>query len=208
VSLDTAENAQTTSVREAHRFNEGRLAEWMTAYIDGYRGPLSVSQFTGGQSNPTYKLITPTKTYVLRRKPSGELLKGAHAIEREVRVLRALRSLDFPVPQVYGLCTDDTIIGTWFYVMEMVDGRVVWDATFPLVSGADRPHYFDGMNASLARLHWLTMTPSACPPMVARVATRASDQALVHSVSGGHRRRPKPKYGPANRMAPGQHPAR
>lgn len=125
----------------------------MRAHIEGYRGPLSVSRFKGGQSNPTYKVVTPTKTYVLRRKPSGKLLKGAHAVEREAKVLSALNAAEFPVPRTLGLCTDDEVIGTWFYVMDMVEGRVVWDATFPEVAASERPRYFSAMNATLARLH-------------------------------------------------------
>jgi len=127
----------------------------MAHHVEDYAGPLTVQQFRGGQSNPTYKLITPTRSYVLRRKPPGELLKGAHAVEREARVLTALGTTGFPVAQVRGLCTDDTVIGTWFYVMDMVEGRIFWDATFPDVSASDRPAYFDAMNATLARLHCL-----------------------------------------------------
>ncbi|GAB4141701.1 MAG: phosphotransferase [Sphingomonadales bacterium] len=145
--------AGTTAVREAHRFDEARLAEWMAANVDDFKGPLEVSQFKGGQSNPTYKLTTPDKTYVMRRKPPGKLLKGAHAVEREARVLQALESAGFPVAHVYGLCTDDAVIGTWFYVMAHVDGRILWDATFPDVDRADRPRYFDAMNATIAQLH-------------------------------------------------------
>ena len=149
---DTA-NSGTSAVREAYRFDEARLAAWMSANVDGYRGPLTVEQFKGGQSNPTYKLVTPTRSYVLRRKPPGPLLKGAHAVEREAAVLRALGSVGYPVAHVYGLCTDDSVIGTWFYVMAMVEGRIFWDATFPNVSRADRPAYFDAMNDTIACLH-------------------------------------------------------
>lgn len=147
------QNTGTTAVREAHRFDEAKLAAWMAANVEGYAGPLSVQQFKGGQSNPTYKIVTPKKSYVLRRKPPGQLLKGAHAVEREAKVLTALSSVGFPVPRVYALCVDDTVIGTWFYVMDMVEGRVFWDATFPEVSRADRPAYFDAMNETLAALH-------------------------------------------------------
>lgn len=143
----------TTPVRPEHRFDEGRLAEWMAANVAGYAGPLSVRQFRGGQSNPTYKLLTPGAAYVLRRKPPGVLLRGAHAVEREARVLQALGGAGFPVARVFGLCTDDAVIGTWFYVMAMVEGRVFWDATFPEVGLSDRPLYFDAMNETLARLH-------------------------------------------------------
>jgi len=147
------ENAGTTAVRAAHRFDEARLAEWLAANVPGYAGPLTVEQFKGGQSNPTYKLSTPGHAYVLRRKPPGALLKGAHAVEREARILTALGSVGFPVAHVHALCTDDAVIGTWFYVMDMVEGRIFWDTTFPEVSRDDRPAYFDAMNATLAALH-------------------------------------------------------
>lgn len=143
----------TTTVRDAHRFDEGRLARWMGKNIAGFRGPLGVEQFKGGQSNPTYKLTTPDRVYVVRRKPPGSLLKGAHAIEREARVLRALEQVGFPVPHLHGMCLDEDVIGTWFYVMDFVEGRIFWDATFPEVSHGERAHYFDSMNETLARLH-------------------------------------------------------
>jgi aminoglycoside phosphotransferase (APT) family kinase protein len=143
----------TTAVQEGHRFDEELLAEWMLGHVPDYRGPLRVEQFRGGQSNPTYKLITPHKCYVMRRKPSGLLLKGAHAVEREARVLQSLETVGFPVAHVYGLCTDDALIGTWFYLMEFIQGRIMWDVTFPDVSRDERPRYFDAMNATLAQLH-------------------------------------------------------
>lgn len=148
-------NSGTGAVRAAHRFDEGALAQWMRAHIHGFSGPLAIEQFNGGQSNPTYKLITPDRTYVLRRKPPGDLLKGAHAVDREARVLTALHGAGFPVPLVRGLCTDASVIGTWFYVMDMVEGRIFWDATFPDVSRDERPAYFDAMNETIARLHKL-----------------------------------------------------
>jgi aminoglycoside phosphotransferase (APT) family kinase protein len=143
----------TSEVRPAHRFDEQKLFEWMRANVDGFTGPLKVEQFRGGQSNPTYRLFTPGRSYVLRRKPPGDILPGAHAIEREARVLQALRKVDFPVARVYGVCTDDRVIGTWFYVMEFIEGRIVWNVSFPDVPRADRPLYFDAMNATLANLH-------------------------------------------------------
>lgn len=145
--------SDVTEVRAEHRFDEARLAGWMEAHVEGYAGPLTVEQFKGGQSNPTYRLTTPGAAYVLRRKPPGLLLKGAHAVEREAKVLTALGGAGYPVARVFGLCTDDSVIGTWFYVMAMVEGRVFWDATFPGVPRADRPAYFDAMNEALARLH-------------------------------------------------------
>ncbi len=145
-------------VRAAHRFDEAALVRWMEAHVDGFAGPLTIEQFTGGQSNPTYRLTTPGRRYVLRRKPPGPLLKGAHAIEREARVMTALRQTGFPVPQVHGLCLDETVIGTPFFVMEMVEGRIIWDARFPEVPRAERPAYFDAMGATLARLHRIDAT--------------------------------------------------
>lgn len=141
------------AVREAHRFDEARLAEWMAAHVQGYAGPLAVSQFKGGQSNPTYRLDTPGRSYVLRRKPPGQLLKGAHAVEREARVMAALGAQGFPVPRIFGLCEDESVIGTAFFVMEMVEGRILWDATFPEIPCADRAAYLDAMNATIAALH-------------------------------------------------------
>lgn len=146
-------HAGTTSVRAGHVFDEPSLIRWMEANVAGYSGPLLVEQFKGGQSNPTYKLVTPARNYVLRRKPPGRILQGAHAVDREARVLSALGKTDVPVPHVHALCTDDSVIGTWFYVMDMVEGRNFWDATFPEVPRDDRPAYFDAMNEAIARLH-------------------------------------------------------
>lgn len=154
-ALGREANAGTTAVREVHRFDEAALARWMAAHVEGYSGPLTIEQFKGGQSNPTYKLVTPLRAYVLRRKPPGLVLKGAHAVEREARVLAVLGEAGFPVPRIYGLCTDDAVIGSWFYVMELVEGRIFWDATFPDVPLADRAGYFEAMNATLAALHRL-----------------------------------------------------
>jgi len=153
VSDLSTSNSGTTAVREGYDIDESALGAWMAVNIAGYDGPLRVEQFRGGQSNPTYKLVTPGKSYVLRRKPSGQLLKGAHAIEREVRVIQALDGIGFPVAHVHGLCTDDSVIGTWFYVMDMVEGRVFWNTTLPDMAAAERPLYFDAMNATLAGLH-------------------------------------------------------
>jgi aminoglycoside phosphotransferase (APT) family kinase protein len=143
------------AVRAGQEIDPGRLSDWLTAHVAGFRGPLIIQQFKGGQSNPTYQLITPTHKYVLRRKPPGTLLKGAHAVEREYRAISALARVGFPVAQTFGLCTDDSVIGTWFFVMEMVEGRVFWDSTLPQLSAVERPQYFDAMNSTLATLHLL-----------------------------------------------------
>lgn len=140
-------------VREAHRFDPARLAEWLAAHIDGFEGPLTVEQFKGGQSNPTYRLSTPTRRYVLRRKPPGALIPGAHAVEREARVIAALETTGFPVPHVYTLCSDESVIGTPFYVMAMVEGRIFWDASLPNETPPVRAEIYDRMNAAIARLH-------------------------------------------------------
>lgn len=146
-------NAGFTEVGDRHRFDEGALGAWMAATIPDYEGPLTVHQFKGGQSNPTYRLSTPGRNYVLRRKPPGKLVEGAHAIEREARVLTTLGTVGFPVPHVHGLCEDPAVIGTAFYVMDLVEGRIFWDATLPDVPAEDRPAYFAAMADTLARLH-------------------------------------------------------
>jgi len=148
-----AQNSGTGAVREAHRFDVAGLEAWMAREVEGFAGPLAVEQFKGGQSNPTYKLVTPSRLYVLRRKPPGKLLPGAHAVDREYRVITALAAQGFPVARTYGLCLDEAVIGTPFYVMEMVEGRIFWDPTFPEVGRDDRPAYFDAMNATIAALH-------------------------------------------------------
>ena len=151
----TAANSGTDPVREGYGFDEAALAAWMKDRVADFAGPMEVRQFKGGQSNPTYQLVTPSRKYVLRRKPPGALLPGAHAVDREARVLSALGATGFPVAKVHGLCTDESVIGTWFYVMDMVEGRIFWDATFPSVSQDERPRYFAAMNSTLARLHSL-----------------------------------------------------
>ncbi|MDT9600460.1 phosphotransferase [Sphingosinicella rhizophila] len=148
-----SENSGTTSVREAHRFDVDRLERWMHEEVESFQGPVRVEQFKGGQSNPTYKLVTPGKTYVLRRKPPGKLLPGAHAVDREYRVISALARQDFPVAKPYALCLDADVIGTPFYVMDMVEGRIFWDPAFGEVGRGERPAFFDAMNATIAKLH-------------------------------------------------------
>ena len=156
---DTAEqereqlNTGTKAVAETHRFDEGALTRWMEANVAGYAGPLEVRQFKGGQSNPTYQLITPGQKYVLRRKPPGKLLPSAHAVDREYKVITALGTTGFPVAKTYGLCTDDSVIGTWFYVMDMVEGRILWDQQLPQYEPAERHAIFMGKIQTLADLH-------------------------------------------------------
>jgi aminoglycoside phosphotransferase (APT) family kinase protein len=147
------QNTGTKPVAESHRFDEGKLAEWMAANVEGYAGPLQVRQFKGGQSNPTYQLVTPARTYVMRRKPPGKLLPSAHAVDREFRVISALYPTGFPVARPYGLCTDDAVIGTMFYVMEMVEGRVLWDQSLPAYAPAERHAIHMAAIRTLAALH-------------------------------------------------------
>src|SRR5215510_7744169 len=128
----------TKEVAEPLRFDAGRLEGYLKQQVPGFAGPLQVRQFKGGQSNPTYLLETPTRAYVLRRKPPGKLLPSAHAIEREYRVMRALAATGVPVPRMLALCEDETVIGTPFYVMEHVAGRVFWDPRLPEIARPGR----------------------------------------------------------------------
>jgi aminoglycoside phosphotransferase (APT) family kinase protein len=130
-----------------------RLEGWMRDHIDGFHGPLAAEQFEGGQSNPTYKLLSSAGSYVLRRKPLGQLLPSAHAVDREYRVMRALSGTDVPVPKVYALCEDDSVIGSAFYVMEFLDGRIFWDPRLPGLASDERRAMFQSMNTVIAALH-------------------------------------------------------
>jgi len=143
----------TQPVEERNRIDEGKLNAWMAGNVEGYRGPLSILQFRGGQSNPTYRLDTPTASFVLRRKPFGKLLPSAHAVDREFRVISMLRQQGFPVAQPYALCMDDNVIGSAFYVMSMEPGRVLWDPTLPGIAREQRRAMFVSKITTLARLH-------------------------------------------------------
>lgn len=146
-------SASTIAVRDNARFDAAALERWMAANVPGFAGSISVAQFSGGQSNPTFKLTTPGQIYVMRRKPPGQLLKGAHAVDREARVMQALEGAGFPVPRVRGVCLDDDVIGSWFYVMDMVEGRIFWDGDFPGVPIAEKAAHLDALNATQAALH-------------------------------------------------------
>jgi aminoglycoside phosphotransferase (APT) family kinase protein len=143
----------TTEVPDRHRFDVAALERYLVGQVEGFRGPLEVRAFKGGQSNPTYMLETPGGRYVLRRKPPGKLLPSAHAVDREHRVMTALRDTAVPVPRTRVLCTDDSVIGTWFYVMDHVEGRIFWDPTLPGLGPQERGAIYDAMNAVLAALH-------------------------------------------------------
>jgi len=143
----------TRPVAEAHRFDVAALEAYLSDHVEGFRGPLEVEQFKGGQSNPTYRLNAPLGRYVLRRKPPGRLLASAHAVDREYRVISALHGLGFPVARPHVLCEDESVIGTAFYVMDFVQGRVIWQPYVPDVPAGERAGIFDALNATIARLH-------------------------------------------------------
>ena len=145
--------AGTIDVLESHRFDIAALERFMERHVEGFRGPLAVRQFRGGQSNPTYYLATEPRDYVLRRKPPGKLLPSAHAVDREYRVITALAGSGVPVPRTYALCEDAGVIGTPFYVMQFVHGRVLSDPRLPGQSTGDRAALYGAMTDVLARLH-------------------------------------------------------
>ena len=143
----------TIPVGERDRLDLDRLTAWMTESVEGFAGPLTYAKFAGGQSNPTYRLDTPGRAYVLRRKPFGPILPSAHAVDREYTVIAGLHPTGFPVPRPYGLCEDPGVIGAAFYVMEMVEGRTIWDGSMPGATRADRRAHYDAMVDTLAALH-------------------------------------------------------
>lgn len=144
---------ELTAVRPGHDFDRSRIDRYMREHVEGYRGPFTVQQFEYGQSNPTFLLETPTRRYVLRKQPPGELLPSAHAVDREYRVMHALRDTEVPVPDMLALCEDSRVIGTKFYVMSMVEGRLFTQTALPKLAKQDRrPVYLD-MARILAALH-------------------------------------------------------
>jgi aminoglycoside phosphotransferase (APT) family kinase protein len=149
----------TKDVTDALRFDATRLGAYLAQHLPDVSGPLTIRQFKGGQSNPTYLIETPARKLVLRRKPPGKLLPSAHAVDREYRVLAALSRQQFPVAKPLLYCDDESIVGTPFYVMDFVDGRVFWDPGMPSSAPAERAAVYDAMNATLARLH--TFEPAA-----------------------------------------------
>ncbi len=143
----------TKDVADEHIFDEARIEDWLQANVEEYLGPLTVKQFKGGQSNPTYKLFAGGKTYVMRRKPPGKLLPSAHAVDREYRIIAALYPLGFPVARPYGLCMDEAVIGTIFYVMDCLEGRILWDGTLPDYSPEERRAIYEAKVKTFADLH-------------------------------------------------------
>ena len=143
----------TKDAAPALRLDAARLADYLTANVKGFAGPLTVKQFKGGQSNPTYLLETPARRYVLRRKPPGKLLPSAHAVDREFRVISALFAQGFPVAEPLCYCADEAVAGTAFYVMSFADGRVFWEPQMPGSDPAERAALYDSMNATIAQMH-------------------------------------------------------
>ncbi len=141
------------AVRDNLRFEEAQLERFLQHSVDGFRGPIDVSQFKGGQSNPTYLVTSPDSIYVVRRKPPGKLLPSAHAVDREYRVMTALRDSGVPVPRTYLLCEDESVIGTPFYLMEYVEGRIFWDQSLPGLPPDERAAIYEEMIRVLAALH-------------------------------------------------------
>jgi aminoglycoside phosphotransferase (APT) family kinase protein len=148
----------TMPVQDKHRFDTAALERYMVANVEGFRGPLTVLQFRGGQSNPTFLLASADNRYVLRRKPPGKLLPSAHAVDREYRVLKALHGTEVPVARPYALCEDESVIGTAFYIMDYVQGRVLWDPALPGMAREERTATFDEMNRVIAALHKVDYT--------------------------------------------------
>src|SRR5262245_33377456 len=143
----------TKEVAAPLQFDAARLEAYLARHVEGFTPPLTVRQFKGGQSNPTYLLETPACAYVLRRKPPGKLLPSAHAVDREFRVIRALHGQNFPVAEPVLYCDDESVVGTAFYVMSFVQGRVFWEPHMPGAAAVERSAVYDAMNATLARLH-------------------------------------------------------
>jgi len=133
--------------------DETRLGEWLAANVAGFAGPFSVEKFPGGQSNPTYRIDAASGRYVLRRKPFGPILPSAHAVDREHRLIAALHPTGFPVARPYGLCEDDGVIGSAFYIMEMVEGRTLWDGALPGMTPPERTAHYNAITDTLAALH-------------------------------------------------------
>ena len=145
--------AGTREVDPRYALDEAALDRWLTANVADYTGPLSVRQFKGGQSNPTYELVTPGRTYVLRRKPPGTLLASAHAVDREFTVISALHAQGYPVARPHALCMDEAVIGSIFYVMDKVKGRVFWDLKLPGLEPSERRAIYEAQTDAMAALH-------------------------------------------------------
>ena len=148
-------SSDTSTTSQQHAFDAQALDRYLQAHLPGYRGPLQIEKFSGGQSNPTYKLVTPERSYVMRSKPGpvAKLLPSAHAIEREFRVMSALQGTAVPVPRMHLLCEDESVIGRAFFIMEFMQGRVLWDQSLPGMTREQRAELYDEMNRVIAAMH-------------------------------------------------------
>ena len=151
--LDDAKFSGTKDVDERLKIDSANLQPWIDEYVPSAGKIKAIEQFKGGQSNPTYKIITESKNLVLRRKPPGKLLPSAHAVDREYKVITALYETDVPVPKTYGLCEDDDVAGTAFFVMDFLDGDLFWDPMIPSMTNRDRTEIYKNKNKTLAKLH-------------------------------------------------------
>ena len=143
----------TVAVPEKDQLDEARLTGWMEANVEGFAGPMTITKFKGGQSNPTYRIDTPGQSYVLRRQPFGNLLPSAHAVDREYKAMAALHPTGFPVPKPYGLCEDPELLGSKFFVMSLADGRSLWDGALPGCEPDERGAIYNSMIDTIADLH-------------------------------------------------------
>ncbi len=154
MTLDAQTAFSGTALAEgADALDDVKLTAWMAGHVEGFEGPIEVRKFAGGQSNPTYKIVAKSGNYVLRRKPFGVLLPSAHAVDREYKVIAGLYPTGYPVAKPYGLCTDDSVIGSWFYIMSMVEGRTIWDGAMPGSNPRERRATYEAMIDALAALH-------------------------------------------------------
>jgi aminoglycoside phosphotransferase (APT) family kinase protein len=182
---------ETTPIRLGHELDERRLLEYLPGHVPGLRNPITVRQFRGGQSNPTFLIESDGRAWVMRKKPPGELLPSAHQIEREYLVMRALSGTEVPVPRMVHLCEDASIIGTAFYIMEGIEGRVFRDVTLPDLTPAERSAIYDAMGETLARLHrveWQAIglesfgRPSGYVPRQVARWTKQYDATRTHEI--------------------------
>ena len=151
--LDDAKFSGTKDVDERLKIDSANLQPWIDEYVPNAGNIKAIEQFKGGQSNPTYKIITESKNLVLRRKPPGKLLPSAHAVDREYKVITALYETGVPVPKTYGLCEDDDVAGTAFFIMDFLDGDLFWDPMIPTMTNRDRTQIYKNKNKTLAKLH-------------------------------------------------------
>jgi aminoglycoside phosphotransferase (APT) family kinase protein len=194
-----------TLAETLHPIPRGPLADFLRAHVEPFQGEIAVEQFQGGQSNPTYKVTASAdesrRRYVLRRKPPGHLLPSAHAVEREYRILSALAGSQVPVPRTYALCEDASVIGTAFFVMEYVDGRILWDPTLPGMTRDERAAHYAELNRVIAALHCFDYAGRGPLGLrTSRQLRRAADRTLDEAVPG-RCRGPDSRDGPADRMA-------